>query len=192
MLLANVLFLTTVWHYSTLRAGLAITPGPLVVAALSSTTGRLASRFGYRPVLVAGGLTFAAGELLYVASVHVSPSYLTTWLPASLLVGLGVALTFPVLSAAAVAGLPPEQFGVGGAINQTSRQLGAVLGIALLVTIVGTPTTAAQALHAFRHVWLLSAAAGATCALLSLGQRRTTVATSPASTPTAPVAAVLA
>ena len=32
MLLANVLFLTTVWHYSTLAAGLAITPGPLVVA----------------------------------------------------------------------------------------------------------------------------------------------------------------
>jgi MFS family permease len=183
MLLANVLFLTSVWHYSTLRAGLAITPGPLVVAALSSTTGRLASRFGYRPVLVAGGLTFAAGELLYVASVHVSASYLTTWLPASLLVGLGVALTFPVLSAAAVAGLPSDKFAVGGAINQTSRQIGAVLGIALLVTIVGTPTSAAQALHAFRHVWLLSAGAGAACALLSLGQRRATV------TASAPVAA---
>ena len=189
MLLANVLFLTTVWHYSTLRAGLAITPGPLVVASLSSTTGRLASRYGYRPVLVAGGLTFAAGELLCIASVHLSSAYLTTWLPASLLVGLGVALTFPVLSAAAVAGLPPEQFGVGGAINQTSRQIGAVLGIALLVTIVGTPSSATQALHAFRHVWLLSAGAGATCALLSLGQRRTT-AVAPAAVEPAPVAAL--
>ena len=55
--------------------------------------------------------------------------------------GVGVALTFPVLSAAAVAGLPPERFGVGGAVNQTARQMGAVLGVALLVSILGTPTS---------------------------------------------------
>jgi hypothetical protein len=46
-----------------------------------------------------------------------------------------VALTFPVLSAAAVAGLPPERFGVGGALNQTARQTGGVLGVALLVAV---------------------------------------------------------
>ena len=44
MLLANVLFLTSVWDYSTLEAGLAITPGPLLVAALSGPSGRLAAR----------------------------------------------------------------------------------------------------------------------------------------------------
>src|SRR5918994_2196974 len=49
MLLANVLFLTSVWEYSTLQAGLAITPGPLLVAALSGPAGRLAARVGYRP-----------------------------------------------------------------------------------------------------------------------------------------------
>jgi len=42
MLFANVLFLTGVWGYSTLKAGFAITPAPLVVASLSSRTGRLA------------------------------------------------------------------------------------------------------------------------------------------------------
>jgi EmrB/QacA subfamily drug resistance transporter len=46
MLLANVLFLTSVWKYSTLEAGLAITPGPLLVAALSGPSGRLAARVG--------------------------------------------------------------------------------------------------------------------------------------------------
>ena len=50
MLLANVLFLTSVWHYSTLEAGLAITPGPLLVAVLSGPSGRLAARVGYGPV----------------------------------------------------------------------------------------------------------------------------------------------
>jgi MFS family permease len=182
MLLANVLFLTRVWEYSTLRAGLAITPGPLVVAALSSTTGRLSSRFGYRPVLIAGGLTFALGELIAITQVDAHPRYLALWLPQSLLIGLGVALTFPVLSAAAVAGLPPDRFGVGGAMNQTARQLGAVLGVALLVSIVGAPGSPAEAMQAFRHAWVLSACAGVTCALIALGHVR------PARAPAAVVA----
>ena len=42
MLLGNILFLTSVWHYSILRAGLAVTPGPLVVAAVSGPAGRVA------------------------------------------------------------------------------------------------------------------------------------------------------
>ena len=180
MLLGNVLFLTSVWHYSTLRAGLAITPGPLVVAALSSTTGRWASRYGYRLVLVAGSLLFAAGELLIIMRVGTTPSYLIDWLPSALLVGLGVAFTFPVLSAAAVSGLPAEKFGVGGAINQTSRQLGAVLGVALLVSIIGTPATAAAAMGAFRHAWLVSVIAALTCAALAIGH---VPAARPAKTP---------
>jgi MFS family permease len=170
MLLGNVLFLTSVWHYSTLRAGLAITPGPLVVAALSGTTGRLAARIGYRPVLVAGGLTFGIGMVVYALVVTSQPEYLLHWLPASLLVGMGVALTFPVLSAAAVAGLPVGQFGVGGAINQTARQLGAVLGVALLVAIIGTPTSITQALAHFDRAWLMAAGAAFVSAAISAFQ----------------------
>jgi EmrB/QacA subfamily drug resistance transporter len=172
MLLANVLFLTSVWGYSTLEAGLAITPGPLLVAVLSGPSGRLAGRIGYGPVLVAGGVTFAAGLLVYVASVDVEAAYLTHWLPGALLVGLGVALSFPVLSAAAVAGLPQERFGIGGAINQTARQIGAVLGVAVLIAIVGTPTTPDQALDRFRVAWLVGAVAALGSAVVSSFHRR--------------------
>jgi EmrB/QacA subfamily drug resistance transporter len=171
MLLANVLFLTQVWEYSTLKAGLAITPGPLVVAALSRSTGALAGRVGYRPVLVVGSLVFAAAQLWCVALMPLEPDYLGRWLPASLLGGLGVALTFPVLSAAAVAGLPADRFAVGGALNQTSRQMGAVLGVALLVSILGTPASPAAALDAFQSAWLLCAAASVLAAAISSRQR---------------------
>ena len=167
MLLANVLFLTSVWDYSTLKAGLAITPGPLVVAVLSRSTGALASRIGYRPVLVVGGLVFAAAQLWSVFLMPLEPAYLVRWLPASLLTGLGVALTFPVLSAAAVAGLPPDRFGIGGAVNQTARQIGAVLGIALLVSILGTPTSPDAAHDAFRNAWILCAVAAATSSFIA-------------------------
>jgi MFS family permease len=99
------------------------------------------------------------------------PDYLGRWLPATLLGGMGVALTFPVLSAAAVAGLPMERFGIGGAVNQTARQMGAVLGIALLVAILGTPTTPDEALDAFRNAWVLCAVAALTSAVISSRQR---------------------
>jgi MFS family permease len=168
MLLANVLFLTEVWGYSTLKAGLAITPGPLVVAALSRSTGSLAGRVGYRPVLVAGSLVFAAAQVWSLALMPLEPDYLGRWLPASLVTGLGVALTFPVLSAAAVAGLPPARFGMGGAINQTARQMGAVLGVALLVAILGTPESPAAALDAFQRAWLLCAVASLVSGAISL------------------------
>lgn len=179
MLLGNVLFLTGVWEYSTLAAGLAITPGPLVVAALSGPSGRLASRVGYAPVLVAGGLTLAAGLLFYVLMVDVEPNFVTHWLPGSLLIGLGVALSFPVLSAAAVAGLAPERFGVGGAMNQTARQVGAVLGVAILIAVVGTPASPTEALDRFRTAWLLAALAVVGSAAISSFHRRPPLAPDP-------------
>jgi hypothetical protein len=104
-------------------------------------------------------VTFAAGLLFYVTTVDVEASYLRHWLPGALLVGVGVALSFPVLSAASVAGLPQERFGIGGAINQTARQIGAVLGVAVLIAIVGTPSSLDQALDRFRLAWLVGAAA---------------------------------
>jgi MFS family permease len=179
MLLANVLFLTSVWHYSTLQAGMAITPGPLLVAALSGPSGRLAARIGYGPVLVAGGLTFAAGLLFYVFVVGGEAHYVTHWLPGALLVGLGVSLSFPVLSAAAVAGLPQERFGTGGAINQTARQIGAVLGVAILIAVVGTPASTAEALSRFRTAWLIGTLATLGSAAISAFHRRPEAAVAP-------------
>jgi MFS family permease len=184
MLLSNVLFLTSVWHYSTLQAGMAITPGPLLVAALSGPSGRLATRLGYGPVLVAGGLTFAAGLLFYVLFAGVEPGYVTRWLPGALLVGAGVALSFPVLSAASVAGLAPERFGIGGAINQTARQIGAVLGVAILIAIVGTPASMGDALVRFRAAWVVGMVTVLGSAAISALHRRREA-------PAAPVMAVV-
>src|SRR5580692_6467465 len=58
MLLGNILFLTSVWHYPILEAGLAVTPGPLVVAVVSGPAGRVAGRFGFRRVLMSGFVVY--------------------------------------------------------------------------------------------------------------------------------------
>jgi EmrB/QacA subfamily drug resistance transporter len=115
MLLGNILFLTGVWNYSIMKAGLAVTPGPVVVAIIAGPAGKLAARVGFRPVLLFGASFFAAGLATYIALVTATPNYLATWLPGTLLVGVGVGLTFPVLSAGAVSSLPPARFAVGSA-----------------------------------------------------------------------------
>ena len=63
--LVNVLFLTEVWRYSVLEAGLAITPGPVVAIAVSRPFGRLAEKIGHRLVLLGGGLWWGAAVLRF-------------------------------------------------------------------------------------------------------------------------------
>src|SRR5207248_3714184 len=61
-----VFFLTQRWGYTLFQAGLAITPGPLVVIPVAIVAGRIADRSGHRAVLVGGGIVFAiGGALLY-------------------------------------------------------------------------------------------------------------------------------
>ena len=174
MLLENILFLTEIWHYPIQQAGLAVTPGPLVVASVSGFAGRAAARRGLRSVLVPGSACFAAGLYWFATQVGTEPAFLNAWLPGTLLVGLGIGLTFPVLSAAAVSSLPADRFGVGSAVNQTARQVGGAIGIAIMVAILGKPDTQAAAMIGFQSAWLYAAAMALTsgCVALFLGERQ--------------------
>jgi len=180
MFLANITFLTQVWGYDVVGAGLAMAPGPLVVVFLARPFGRLAARIGQRALLVPGALIYAAGGALLILSVDTTPDYWRAFLPSSLLAGLGVALTIPQLSSAAVQGLPPDRLAVGSAVTQAIRQLGATFGVALVVSFIGG-ATAADALDRFHRAWWLLVICGVLTSLLSLGlprrvrQRATTI-----------------
>lgn len=159
MFLGNVLFLTRVWGWTILRAGLAISIGPLIVAATAPLFGKLAARVGQRRLLVPGGLVWAAGGAWLLAVAESTPSWSTQYLPATVLTGLGVSLCLPQLSSAAVQGLPPDRFGSGSAVNQAIRNLGATVGVALVVALTAgaVPSTA---LDHFHRVWWLLVASG--------------------------------
>jgi EmrB/QacA subfamily drug resistance transporter len=170
LLLCNVLFLTGVWHYSVLRAGVALTPGPLMAALSAPFGGRLSDRFGQRVVAVPGGLVFAAGALILVLDMGVHRSYAADFLPGVLLTGMGVGLSFAAFGSAAVAELPRNRYATGGAINNCVRQIGATLGISTLIVVLG----ASPDLHVFQRAWSLMALTGAVAGVtgLALGRVR--------------------
>ena len=170
--LANVLFLTGVWRYSVLEAGLALTPGPFVAAAVAGPTSRIAERIGHRPVLVAGGLIWGGAIMWLVTQVGTTPAFVSEWLPGIVLLGLGAGTLFPNLSAAAVASAPGEDFATATGLNSVARQVGAALGVALVIAILGTPTTVSAAAAAFDDAWTFGAACMFGAALGCLGVTR--------------------
>lgn len=179
MLLANIVFLQAVWHFSVLEAALASAPGPVMVAVLARLAGRLAGRVGFRAVLLAGAACWALASAAFALVIGPSPQWTTHWLPLALLTGLAIGLTLPVQSGAAVASLPPARFGPGSAINASFRQLGAVLGVSLFVALVGDTRTATAADY-HRTWWVLGAvglASGRVLLSPRLTPRRTVRAT---------------
>jgi len=137
MFFAFFFYMSNVWHYSQALAGLAIAPGPLMVIPVAIVTGRLAGRYGHRPFLVGGALLFAATGLWFLLVPGTEPAYATQWLPGLFLSGTSVGLVMPSLSGAAVSKLPAAHYAVGSAVNQATRQIGAVIGVAITVVLLG-------------------------------------------------------
>lgn len=152
MLLSNVLFLTTQWGYSILKAGLSITPGPMMAGIFAILGGRLASRVEPRRLSTIGAISFGAGAAWWIVFMEQQPNYAFGMLPGLLLAGVGVGLTWTPLTTLAAAALPVEHSATGLAVLNMARQIGTALGIAILVAILGTPTPHVS-LSIFQHGW---------------------------------------
>lgn len=137
MFLSLFFYMMNVWHFSLPQAGLAVTPGPLLVMPTAILTGRLASRLGHRRFLVGGSLLYACSSVWFLRVPGIEPHYLSHWLPGLIMSGIAVGLVLPSLSAAAVSRLPVAHYAVGSALNQATRQIGSVLGVALTVALLG-------------------------------------------------------
>jgi hypothetical protein len=158
MLLGGVLFRVDVWHDSILTAGLELSPGPVMAAAFSVPAARLGARVGHARVAALGGAVFALGSAWWAWQLQAGPHYGADMLPGLLLTGVGVGLVLSNLAAAATSGLPPARFATGSAIFTMGRQIGSVLGVAIFIALVGTPS-AAGAVDAFQKAWLFMAGA---------------------------------
>jgi len=116
MFLTFFFYVMNIWHYSLPQAGLAVTPGPLMVMPTAIVTGRLATRLGHRPFLVGGSLLYALSSLWFLIVPGLESNYLLHWLPGLIMSGIAVGLVLPSLSAAAVNRLPIAHYAVGSAV----------------------------------------------------------------------------
>jgi EmrB/QacA subfamily drug resistance transporter len=191
MLLMVTLWCQDVWGWSALRTGLGVAPGPLLVPFFAVGAGPLARRVGPGPVAALGCAIYAGGCLFWRFNLSLVPDYPAHMLPGMLMTGTGVGLALPTLVSAGVSAVPPHRFATGSGVVTMARQVGIVIGVAILVTVLGHPSGGA-ALAAFQHATVVIAAIAVTAGLASLLLVRSTTrarASAAVAIPENPVAA---
>lgn len=124
------LYLQFVRGYSPLRAGLATLPLALSLVAIAPRSATLAERIGTGPVM-ASGFVLVAGGFGVLATIGTQTPYVV--LAAALaLLGCGLSLTAAPATGSIMSAVPPAKAGVGSAVNDTTREVGGALGIAVL------------------------------------------------------------
>ncbi len=165
-----ILRLQTGLNYDALITGLAVAPSPLLVPFVAALGQRLSRRMSPSTLVALGNAFVALGAVLMAVSASAEVNYWTQIFPGWMLVGVGVGFALPNLLAKATVDLPPARVSTGSAIVNTSRQVGYVLGVTMLVAILGTITVgAADSLDSFRWSWWAIAGAGLLATLASFG-----------------------
>ena len=159
------LYLQDVQGRSAIGAGAALVPLFAPLAVIAPLGGRLVSRIGPR-IPMAAGLAVAAAGLALLALAEPGSPYLLL-LPGFLLWGSGLGVLTPAVVAAAIAAVPADRAGLASGINNTARQAGGAIGIAMSGAVAGTPA-AAGFLAGFHGVALGAAALYALIAAIAI------------------------
>jgi EmrB/QacA subfamily drug resistance transporter len=136
----GALYMQHVWHYGPLEIGLAFLPVSVLMGGLSVRySERLVTRFGLGRVMLPGLVLIALG-LVLLAVVPQRGSYVVHLLPAMVLLGTGAGLAFPPLMTLSMSGVAPADAGLASGLVNTTGQVGAAIGLAVLATTSATRT----------------------------------------------------
>lgn len=174
-LLIGVLFLTDIWRYSELQAGIAMSPGAVSGAVAAAILGRLIGRRGPQPVVIGGALAMSLAGIWLAVGLSPNPQYLALWLPVGLVAGAGMGALAAGANAAAAVYASPARFTSAIGLNTTARQLGGALGVAALAAI--GQHQAGNGLAPFTFVYGFSITAAVGAAILGLWLRQPAAAT---------------
>jgi len=133
LFLVVIQFLQAVLGYSAVRAAVGLLPLALVMMPMSTFAPHIARRVGMRAMFVAGALLVGAG--LALMGLMADTSYWSV-LPGLLVLSFGTGLLMTPGTTAITSGLPPEEQGVASALNDTVRELGGAVGVALIGSVL--------------------------------------------------------
>jgi hypothetical protein len=141
MVFVLTLYMQNVLNYSAISTGLAFLPLALVMILASNFVARVVLRVGIRNLTVSGMVVFAIGLLLFVR-ISVDGNYVTLLLPSLLLIALGLGFAFPAMFIAGTAGVNNREQGLASGLLNTTQQVGAGVGLAVISAIATARTTA--------------------------------------------------
>jgi EmrB/QacA subfamily drug resistance transporter len=139
-LTGGIFLLTQIYQfvlgYSPLAAGVRTLPSAAALAIFSPLGARVARRFGTRIAVVAGLATMTAGLGLF-ATAGASSSY-AHYVTAMVILCAGMGLAMAPATESVMRGLPPALAGIGSAVNDATRNLGSVLGVAVIGSVAAS------------------------------------------------------
>ena len=147
----ETLYMQHVLGYSPLQAGLAFLPQTVLIAAGAQVTARLVPKFGPRPLILLGTLV-AGGGLAWLSQISTGSTFVTDLLGPYVLIGLGMGLAVTPIAVAGTAGVPREEAGLASGLLNTSRTVGASVGLAALATLAATAAVAMATLPSLRQI----------------------------------------
>jgi EmrB/QacA subfamily drug resistance transporter len=142
-------FVQEILGLSPLLAGTAFLPMTLALFAVSRLAPVLLSRFGAKPLMVAGLIPALAG-MAWLSQLSAGSTYLSGVLGPMLLLGGGMGIAFVPLTLTSLAGVAPEDSGAASGMVNVTQQVGGALGLAILVTVFGSASRSA-ARHPLPH-----------------------------------------
>jgi MFS family permease len=142
MFFLGSLYLQRVLDYDAMAIGLAFLPVTIAMGFLSLRySERLVTRFGPRTMVLVGLVLIMAGLVLFTRA-PVGGHYLPHVLPVMILLGAGAGVCFPALMSLAMSGATPQDAGLASGLINTTAQVGAALGLAVLATLSASHSAA--------------------------------------------------
>lgn len=162
-------FLQTVLGYSAVATGFAFLPMSVLLFAGSRTTPKLLAKFGPRPLMICGS-ALQGIAMVWLSTASEDSTYLSALVVPIALFGIAGALLYAPLGSVVLSGVRPEDSGAASGAMQAVQQIGAALGIAVLVSVFGTAAGHHSAIDsaAFAHALTPVYLAGAAIAVVTL------------------------
>ncbi len=132
----GVFYTQSVRGYSALQAGVLMLPLAAAQLVFAPRARLVVDRFGIRATCAVGMLFIAVGFLGYLLLDATTPIWVLVVL--GLLMGTGMAHVMPPITVSIMGSLPREKAGAGSAVNNTFRQVGGSLGVAVLGAVLST------------------------------------------------------